>query len=248
MKVAVEGAKMDVESPYDGHPWVLMSSSLEDMSTLLKTPIGDWQTHLGDDPAFGPGWKSWAIAAQQEYSLLYNIELDEMDRYHFGRPLRYKTAPPFPVATMTPARADPFESPSPSSSATSKPTAATRGQAPQQRSGTIDNTHPDAGGENLFDMQYARYNLNFVAVWGRDVKQGLPVDDDEADFTQHIPRRLGRPFVIDTRAVVAHNSFFTQHGGIRQTDLLDRWRALANEMACKPDNLKVPWDFRCSGF
>lgn len=245
MKALTEGAKLDVESPYEGHPWVLMSSSLEDMSNLIRTPMGDWQVHRGNDPAFGPGWKSWAIAAQQEYSLLYNIELNEMDRYHFGRPLRYKKAPPFPVATMVPERITPSTA---TSSVNGKSTAVSQSQQQHQQRSTIVNTLPNVGGENLFDMQYNRYNLNFIAVWGRDVKLGLPIGDDEADMSQFIPRRLGRPFVIDTRAIVAHNSFFTQHGGIRHSDLLDRWRALSNELACKPDNLKVPWDFRCKGF
>ncbi|KAH7038236.1 uncharacterized protein B0I36DRAFT_359824 [Microdochium trichocladiopsis] len=233
MKAFIDGANMEVQASYDGHPWVLMTDSLADMTPLLKTPMGDWQGHLADDPAFGPGWKSWAIAAQQEYSLLYNIELDEMDRYHFGRRIRYDKTAPSHMATA----AEP-----PAAAATPKQ------QQQSPRSASIVNPHPSTGGENLFDVQFMRYNLNFVAVWGRDVKLGLPVGDDEADFTQWIPRRLGRPFVIDTRAIVAHNSFFTQHGGIRQTDLLDRWRAVANELACKPDNLKVPWDLRCKGF
>lgn len=254
-KAGVEGADKEVQSPYEGHPWLLMTAnSLADASLLLKTPMGDWQGHLAGDPAFGPGWQSWAIAAQQLYSLLYNLEMDEMERYFFGRRIRYDKKPPAGMVkelghttavAAAPTTGNPADTPPPAS-------------PPQQnhsfRSAVTD-TNPSLGGEALYDTQFQRYNLNFIAVWGRDVKLGMPIGgDDEADMTQWIPRRLGRPFVIDTRAVVAHGSFSTQHGGVRSTDLLDRWRAVANEMVCDvPGGRgggrgKSPWDMRCKGF
>ncbi|OTB12551.1 hypothetical protein K445DRAFT_37646, partial [Daldinia sp. EC12] len=153
---------MDIEPPYRGHPWLLIS---DDHYDLLKTPMGKYDQNRGSDPiAFGLAWKSWAIGAQQQYSLLYNLEQNKMQRYFFG---------------------------------------------------------------------YNRYNLNFCAVWGSDIRDQLPIkDDDEQDITSDIPRRIGRPFVIDTRSVVGHFSFFTQKDGINKSDLLDRWRAFANEAVC----------------
>jgi hypothetical protein len=97
-------------------------------------------------------------------------------------------------------------------------------------------------------VQWQRYNLNFLAIWGRDVKLALPVQDDELELTAKVPERLGRPFVVDTRAIVAHHSFSVQKDGILSTDLLDRWRAFANENVCAANNQKKPWDLRCDGF
>ncbi len=45
----------------------------------MRTPIS-----LTEFDPYGNGWKSWAIAAQQHYSLLQNIEDEEIDRYYFG--------------------------------------------------------------------------------------------------------------------------------------------------------------------
>lgn len=42
-----------------------------------------------DDIAWGPGLRSWGVAAQQQYSLLWNLEHNQMDRYHFGRAINY---------------------------------------------------------------------------------------------------------------------------------------------------------------
>ncbi|KAL7620030.1 Mitochondrial-processing peptidase subunit alpha [Parahypoxylon ruwenzoriense] len=198
--------------PYRGHPWLLIS---DDHYELLKTPMGKYDQNRGADPiAFGAAWKSWSIGAQQQYSLLYNLEQNKMQRYFFGRNIRY-----------------PDGSSAPNASAIVK--------------GDVNGP----GGEQTYDTGYTRYNLNFCAVWGSDIRDQLPIaDDDEQDITSDIPRRIGRPFLIDTRSVVAHFSFFTQQDGITKTDLLDRWRAFANEGVCKPNNLKKPWDLMCDGF
>lgn len=205
------GNPLDVGPSYRGHPWLLLSNRSHDTLALTRTPMGAWNRDPGGDAiAFGPGWKSWGVGAQQLYSLLYNLETNQMDRYHFGRALDYSDD----------ADAD-------------------------KKS---ENGYEGPGAEQLYDMQYERYNLNFVAIWGRDVVAGLPIHDDEAEITSEIPQRLGRPFVIDTRAVVAHQSFFTQKDGIGQTDLMDRWRAFANENVCAATNQKRPWDRKCEGF
>ncbi|KAI3319951.1 hypothetical protein HD806DRAFT_525245 [Xylariaceae sp. AK1471] len=204
------------EVPYRGHPFVLLS---EDNFDLLHTSIGRYDQKPGPEfIAFSSFWRSWAMAAQQQYSLLYNLEKNQMSRYFFGRPATY------------PANA---KGPNP------KTTVA----APKR------NGEPVLGGEQIYDTQFRRYNLNFCAVWGSDIKQHVPIESDDEDaITHQIPKRTGRPFIIDTRAVVGHFSFFTQAENIRQTDLLDRYRAYANEAVCKPDNLKKPWDLRCPEF
>ncbi|KAI0474998.1 hypothetical protein GGR56DRAFT_666214 [Xylariaceae sp. FL0804] len=194
----------------------------QDHWDLIHTPLGHYDQHPdGKEIAFGAAWTSWAIAAQQQYSLLYNLEKNWISRYFFGR------APLYPA-----------ESSGPDAKRVISPEAAAAGddeeEAPQLQ---------------LFDTQYRRYNLNFCAVWGSDIRAQLPIaEDDEEDITSQIPKQTGRPFVIDTRAVVGHFSFFTQIEKVRQTDLLDRWRALANEAVCEPLNRKAPWDLPCPRF
>lgn len=63
--------------PHQGHRWLPLRNK---KNSIMRTPIS--QTEFD---AYGNGWKSWAIAAQQHYSLLQNLESGEMDRYHFGR-------------------------------------------------------------------------------------------------------------------------------------------------------------------
>ncbi|KAI0150597.1 hypothetical protein GGR57DRAFT_493096 [Xylariaceae sp. FL1272] len=202
--------------PYRGHPFMLLS---EDNFDNLHTPMGRYdQEPGGDNIAFSPLWKSWAMAAQQQYSLLYNLEKNQLSRYFYGTRVTYPSNAKGPNAmAIMPA---------------------------PNRAG-----EPTIGGEQILDTQFRRYNLNFVAVWGSDIRDHLPIaEDDEQDITKTIPRKTGRPFIIDTRALVTHFSFFTQIDGIRQTDLLDRWRAYANEVVCEIDNLKKPWDLRCPEF
>ncbi|KAI1498419.1 hypothetical protein F5X99DRAFT_431737 [Biscogniauxia marginata] len=230
------------ENPYRGHPFLLIS---EDRSDLLQTSMGRYdQAPGGDFIAFSPPWKSWAMAAQQHYSLLHNLETNQMHRYFFGQPAAYGADAKGPDLNKT----------------TTHITATTNNNS------TTSSSHPAVpprgpGGEQIYDTSYRRYNLNFCAVWGADVAAQLPIaDDDEADMTDTIPKRLGRPFAIDTRAVVAHFSFWTQSEGMARTDLLDRWRAFANEAVCPSVSAsasggdgdggmrKKPWDLRCPGF
>ncbi|KAI1775054.1 hypothetical protein F4818DRAFT_417628 [Hypoxylon cercidicola] len=210
------------ERPYFGHPFLLVSE--DDPYDVFKTPMGLNYLRGGErgiEATYEAAWRSWAIAAQQQYSLLKNLEDDAVDRYFFGSPLDFS-------ATLSNV-----------SAVALKHAAA----AAAQKGG------PGPGAEQLYDTMYKRYNLNFVALWGHDVKAALPVaEDDEQDLTVTVPMRTRRPFVIDTRAVVGHLSFYPQHDGVRETDLLDRWRAFANEMVCAAHNQKVPFDRRCPGF
>lgn len=202
---------------YFGHPFLLS----DDPFDLMKSPMGLNHLRGGDkgvEAMYEGAWKSWAIAAQQQYSLLQNLEDDAVARYFFGSPMA------FPL----------------------------RGIRANTSAVALKHQQAHAGGpgaEQLYNTQYKRYNLNFVALWGHDVKAALPIaEDDEQDLTVTAPRRARRPFVIDTRAVVGHLSFYPQHEGVRETDLLDRWRAFANEMVCSPRNQKTPFDARCPGF
>jgi hypothetical protein len=111
----------------------------------------------------------------------------------------------------------------------------------------IENDSMDAYHFGIWNTQWTRFNLNFVALWGEDVKANLPIAaDDEEYITATLPRKLGRPFLIDTRSVVSHLHFGPQTKGILQTDLLDRYRALANEKACALNNQKRPFDGSCA--
>ncbi|KAF1988134.1 hypothetical protein K402DRAFT_462049 [Aulographum hederae CBS 113979] len=182
---------LDLRPPYQGHRWQMLSNNSID---LLRTPMGSWDSRGVMN--FGVAWKSWAIATQEHYSLMKNLEDNQMAKYHFGSSLGYS-----------------------------------------------------GDDVRLWDMQFSRYNLNFIAVWGSDIRANLPIGgDDEEEIGVTIPRRTGRPFVIDTKAVVAHLNFGPQTDGVEQTDLLDRWRAFANENICKADNRKEPFDNRCKGF
>ncbi|MCJ1385677.1 hypothetical protein MMC17_008800 [Xylographa soralifera] len=156
--------------PYRNHRWLPLPPSPRN---LQKTPIAK-----SSYDAFGLAWTSWAMAAQQHYSLLSNIETHHLHKYHFG----------------------------------------------------------DSAG--MWDMQYDRYNLNFLAIWGHDVRANLPITDDEQELTSDLPKILGRPLLVDTRAVVSHFSFGPQKEGMRETDLLARYEALAEEMVCLGERVR----------
>ncbi|KAI1638642.1 hypothetical protein F4809DRAFT_239335 [Biscogniauxia mediterranea] len=218
---AVLAEHVDGAPPYEGHPWLLVAGGSS--ARLPQTPMGINRARLerdGEEAVMGAAWRSWMIAAQQHYSLLQNLEDDAMWRYHFGAAIE----PGYPRS---------------GEAALAHETAL--------RHAELHGLGP--GAEQLLDTAYVRYNLNFVALWGHDVRAALPIaEDDEQDITVTIPTRMQRPFVIDTRAVIAHLGFNPQQDGVRQTDLLDRWRAFANEMVCAPGDRKKPFDERCPGF
>lgn len=164
--------------PFENHRWLPLSDTSED---LLRTPISG-----ASYDAFGMAWKSWAIGAQQHYSLLRNIEENRLDRYFFG------------------------------------------------------------DREGIWDLQYGRYNLNFLAIRGSSVALALPGGDDEHDLTVKIPLQLKKPCLLDSHALVAHFNFGIQPE-IAHTDLLDRYRLYANENVCAADNQKSRLPFHGGG-
>jgi len=110
--------------PSEGHRWLPLLGSSEN---LLKTPIAHSE--------YGPwsrGWTSWAIGAQQQYSLFDNLEKNQMERYWFGNE------------------------------------------------------------DGIWNMQYDRYNLNFLAIWGKDASLETPTWDDEGEYTVDFPKKYKR--------------------------------------------------------
>ena len=120
--------------------------------------------------------------------------------------------------------------------------------AAQQHYSLLDNLEKDqttkywAGNKDgIWNMQYTRYNLNFLAIWGKSVKMmGVAADDEDA-LTVTIPKALKRPCIIDTHAIVGHFSFGTTPE-LEKTDLLERYRLYANEKVCANDNQKKKLD------
>ncbi|EFW17380.1 hypothetical protein D8B26_000109 [Coccidioides posadasii str. Silveira] len=66
---------LENEPPSDGHRWL----RVQDDKALNRTPVAKLTYDF-----WGPTYESWAIAAQQHYSLLENIEKNTLDRYKFS--------------------------------------------------------------------------------------------------------------------------------------------------------------------
>lgn len=122
--------------PFAGHRWLPL---VDTSANLLKTPIAKAEYN-----PWGTGWTSWAIGAQQQYSLFENLEKNEMGRYWFGNE------------------------------------------------------------EGIWNMQYERYNLNFLAIWGKDARLEKPTWDDEGEYTVDFPKKYKRRerFVFSSQANV----------------------------------------------
>ncbi len=129
-EVLAEGAQG--APPFRGHRWLPLADQAR--KNLYKTPIGNAKYD-----AYGPDWTSWALAAQVHYSLLENIEKNQLGKYYYG-------------GGLDPAR------------------------------------------EGLWDMAYERMNINFMAIWGKDVLDAVPFDDfdDERFLSETLTARLER--------------------------------------------------------
>ena len=95
----------------------------------------------------------------------------------------------------------------------------------------------------LWNMQNKRYSINFVAIWGSTVVASDITNDDEVSIAVTNPTNMGRPFLIDSRAIVSHYAYGPQREQLLSTDVLSRYRALANEMVCGEKNRKIPIPF-----
>ncbi|ODH13842.1 hypothetical protein ACO22_06855 [Paracoccidioides brasiliensis] len=68
---------LDAPPPAKGHRWL----RVKDDRAIVRTPV----THLKYE-MWGDTYTSWAIAAQQHYSFLENLEKDRLDVYKFNLP------------------------------------------------------------------------------------------------------------------------------------------------------------------
>ncbi|KAF2090726.1 hypothetical protein K490DRAFT_34927 [Saccharata proteae CBS 121410] len=88
---------------------------------------------------------------------------------------------------------------------------------------------------HTWDYYYGRMGIQMIAIWGSDI---IASDihngngDDEYHFTEVMTRKTGRHAVVDGRAVVAHYRFLPQNSGVGATDVLERYRAYAEENIC----------------
>lgn len=68
---------LDWKPPFSNHRWL----RVPDDKALNRTPVAHLTYEVGE-----PSNESWAIASQQHYSLLENIETDKLNLYNFDRP------------------------------------------------------------------------------------------------------------------------------------------------------------------
>ena len=68
--------ELDQKPPYNGHRWL----RLEDDTEIHRTPVSKIEY-----ATWGTGLSSWAIAAQEHYSLLENLLQHRLDRYKSKR-------------------------------------------------------------------------------------------------------------------------------------------------------------------
>ena len=93
----------------------------------------------------------------------------------------------------------------------------------------------------IWDMKGERYSINFFAIRGSTLRLAPIVDIDEISISVTNPKLLNMPFLVDSRAIVSHYAYKSQRIGMRWTDVLDRYRALANEIVC-------PWNLQKTYF
>jgi len=117
--------------PFKGHRWLPLSNGTENLWRTLMAKSRYEQN--------GPDWGSWSLGAQAHYSLLDNIERDQLSVYHYGS-----------------------------------------GKDPKH--------------EGIWNMAYERMNINFMAIWGKDVLDNLPCEtfDDELALSVQVPIKLRR--------------------------------------------------------
>jgi hypothetical protein len=163
------------------HRWLPLPTTYKN---LALTPM----SHAAYD-AFGAHLRSWAMGAQEHYSLFSNLESGRLQRYWFG------------------------------------------------------------AGDGIWNMWYEHYNINLLAVWGQTIADNemSPVRHDEWNLSEFLPRKLAMPLMVDTHALAAHFAFAPQQEGMAKTDLLYRYRLLANERVCAPDNQKFPMELKTGG-
>lgn len=93
---------------------------------------------------------------------------------------------------------------------------------------------------DLWTYQNQSRNTNFFAFSGDDVVAHHVHGDDDEWWTVRLPAKLGRPAVLDGGAVAVYFGTVEQTSqihknpgrGLRDTDLLRRYRSYATEFIC----------------
>ncbi|KAJ5580738.1 hypothetical protein N7450_007039 [Penicillium hetheringtonii] len=151
------------KSPFEGHRWLLPHESRTDRDPIA----GSVYTETG------PSMQDWTVGAQQHYSFLHHLELDQLRRYKF--PL------------------------------------------------WVNPTEP--------------ITMNFGCFWGKDVQALREIfghKSSEMIYDEWVKDGESRPNVtIDGKGLVSHYSSRQGVEGLDSTDLLDRYRAYAQERVCR---------------
>lgn len=81
---------------------------------------------------------------------------------------------------------------------------------------------------------YAEHmSINCIGWWGYDWMDLVPEhlsmieNSDENALSEWVPRELGKNNMISGKALCAHYSYFPQEAGLRETDILERYRKIA---------------------
>jgi hypothetical protein len=92
---------------------------------------------------------------------------------------------------------------------------------------------------DTWDYEYERLSTNFFAMRGSDILDVFPFPqpDHEAYLTTVRPKELGRHVIVDRTGIATHFAFRPQRNahdghGLAWTDVLDRYRADAEENVC----------------
>ena len=93
--------------------------------------------------------------------------------------------------------------------------------------------------DGIWNMWYESFSINFLATWGANTAK-LPVsDDDELELSESISEHLKMPLMVDTHAIVAHFWHRDKRKSLAKSDVLVKYRALANEKVSASDNQKT---------
>lgn len=92
---------------------------------------------------------------------------------------------------------------------------------------------------DIWDYNYERLSINFLAIRGRDIAANFPFphDDDEWWLTVGHPKELGQHVIVAGEGIAAHFSFGPQRDahdsrGLAWTDVLGRYLLYAQENVC----------------
>ncbi|KAJ5403939.1 hypothetical protein N7509_003810 [Penicillium cosmopolitanum] len=151
--------RKDFKPPFEGHRWLLPRESATDRDPIAGSVYTDT----------GPSMSDWTVGAQQHYSFLHHLELDNLDRYKF--PL------------------------------------------------WVNPTEP--------------VTINFGCFWG--LREVFGHKSSEEIYESWAGSDGTRPNVtIDGKGLVSHYSSRQGVEGLDSTDVLERYRAYAQERVCRP--------------